>query len=315
MKILFIDSTHQILAEMLTKNGFVCDFGYDYSLQKIYSELPKYQGIVIRSKVQITKEFIDKATQLKFIARVGAGMENIDTEYAKEKNIICFNSPEGNRDAVGEHAIGMLLMLFNNLERANREVKSGKWRREENRGFEIKGKTIGIIGYGNMGKSFAKKLSGFEVNVIAYDKYIRDFSDNFAKEVNLETLFKEADILSLHVPLTEETHYMIDNHFINNFKKDFYIINTARGSVVKTSDLVKNIKTTKIKAAALDVLEYEQTSFEDFFKQKIPADFEYLVKSENVLLSPHIAGWTHESNIKLSTVLVDKIVKKFKINK
>lgn len=312
MNILFLDSTHPILSNKLKANGFICDEGFNLSIDDIYSIIHNYQGIIIRSKIQITKDFIEKAINLKFIGRIGAGMENIDTNYAEEKGIKCFNSPEGNRDAVGEHATGMLLMLLNNLEIANNEVKTGSWKREENRGIEIKGKTIGIIGYGNMGSSFAKKISGFEAKVIAFDKYKINFSDEFATEVSLETLFNETDILSLHVPLTEETKFMVNDKFINNFKKEFFLINTARGSVVKTQDLVRNMKTGKIKAAGLDVLEYEKTSFEDFFKQKMPSDFQYLVDSKNVILSPHIAGWTHESNIKLSEIIANKIIQNFK---
>ncbi len=309
-KILFIDSAHPVLKDELTKLGFKCDYFPGYTRNDYENCIKDYLGIIIRSKIKIDKVMLDKAITLKFIGRVGSGMENIDIEYAKSKGIICLNSPEGNRDAVGEHALGMLLSLINNICKANYEVRNGIWEREGNRGLEIKGKTIGIIGYGNMGSSFAKKLKGFEARVIAYDKYKQGFTDENVQEVSLETLFEETDILSLHIPLTEETTYMIEDEFINKFRKNIYLINTSRGTVIKTDDLVKNLKNKKILGAALDVLEYEDTTFEKLetgnWKQEA---FRYLTKAENVILTPHIAGWTEESKYKLSMVLVDKIKK------
>jgi len=311
MKVLFIDSTQPILKERLEKAGFDCDYLPDLPVEEIIERIDQYEGIIIRSRIKLDKNLLDKAKKLKFIGRVGAGMENIDVGYAKSKGIKCFNSPEGNRDAVGEHALGMLLALFNKLCIANSEVRNGLWRREENRGLEIKGKTVGIIGYGNMGGAFTQRLNGFEANVIAYDKYKSGFGNEFVKEVDLETIFTESDVLSLHVPLSKETEFMVDAGFIDKFKKPFFLINTARGKVVKTSDLVAALKTGKIRGAALDVLEYEQSSFENIHQTKSNPDFEYLVKSEQVILSPHIAGWTQESNIKLATFLTDKIIKDF----
>lgn len=312
LRVLFIDSTHPILIELLTNAGFECVLGTKMSKNEIESIINTFDGVIIRSRITIDKQIIDKATKLKFIGRVGAGLESINVNYAEQKGIRCFNSPEGNRDAVGEHALGMLLCLFNNLIRANYEVKNGMWKREKNRGIEIKGKTVGIIGYGNMGGAFARRLKGFDANVIAYDKYKTNYSDDYAKENTLEELFDKADILSLHVPLTDETKFMVNNEFINKFKKNIYLINTARGMVVKTNDLVDNLDTGKILGAALDVLEYEKTSFEELHKNEMPDTFKKLINNEKVILSPHIAGWTVESNVKLSKFLAEKIIKEFK---
>ncbi len=306
-KILIIDNVHPIIPKSLISEGFTIIDGTNLNRTKIINIVSDFCGLIIRSRIQIDKEIIDAGINLKFIARVGAGMESIDTKYCKIKNIECLNSPEGNRDAVGEQSIGMLLSLLNNLNKSNFEVKNGIWNREENRGHEVGFKTVGIIGYGNMGSAFAKKLSGFGCKVISYDKYKSSYSDQYTKEVNLETIFTDSDIISLHVPLTEETLYMFDKIFIDNCKKNFYIINTARGQVVKTSDLVKGLKSGKILGAALDVLEYEESSFEHTKSLLKIEDFKFLSKSNNVLLSPHIAGWTVESKIKLAQVLVDKI--------
>jgi D-3-phosphoglycerate dehydrogenase len=312
MNVLFVDSTHYRLPEKLSQSGFNCDYKPDITPEDIIKIISKYDGVIIRSKIKIDKMIIEEATKLKFIGRVGAGLENIDVKYATQKGIKCFNSPEGNRDAVGEQALGMLLTLFNNILKADAEVRAGKWIREGNRGLEIKGKTIGIIGYGNMGSAFAQRLKGFEANVIAYDKYKFDYSNEFVTEKGLEELFEQTDILSLHIPLTEETRFMINNEFINRFKKNIYIINTARGKVLKTEDLVKNMISGKVQGVALDVLEYEQISFENLHSDNdLPEPLQYLIKSSNVVLTPHIAGWTHESNIKLSEYLADKIIKEF----
>jgi D-3-phosphoglycerate dehydrogenase len=306
--VLLVDSVHNIIPERLAKYGFKVDSGMDWSRDEIISKLSDYCGIVIRSRINIDKEFIDAGINLKFIARVGAGMESIDIKYCKLKNITCLNSPEGNRDAVGEHAIGMILSLFNKLNKADREVKSGNWNREENRGLELKGKIVGIIGYGNMGSSFAKKLSGFDCKVISYDKYKHDYSDAFTEAVRLEDIFSRADILSLHVPLTEETKYLVNQTFISRFNKPFYLINTARGPVVETQALVEALKSGKILGAGLDVIEYEETSFETTKSMLENEDFKYLSTCENVLMTPHIAGWTNESKIKLAEVLANKII-------
>jgi len=309
--ILFIDTTHPVLPELLAAAGFRCEHFYSQDLEVLKKEIENYEGVIVRSKFLLNKELLSKAIHLKFIGRVGAGMENIDLEYANKRNIICFNAPEGNRDAVGEHALGMLLALNNKLLIADAEVRRGIWKREENRGTEIQGKTIGIIGYGNMGSAFAQRLSGFGAKVLAYDKYKRDFSNSYVKEATMETLFEQADVVSLHVPLTNETRFLVDENWINSFTKNIILVNTSRGKVIKTTALVKGLKSKKIIGACLDVLEYEKLSFENLYKDELPVDFQYLIKSDKVILSPHIAGWTHESNQKLAEVLATKITKQF----
>jgi D-3-phosphoglycerate dehydrogenase len=308
MNILFIDSNHPSLQQLLEAAGHRCDLQYSWTKEEILQHIHQYDGIVIRSRIKITPELIDKASKLKFIARAGAGMENIDVSYAESKGIYCIHGPEGNRDAVAEQALAMLLCLFNNLFRANREVREGKWIREGNRGVELMGKTVGIIGYGNMGSAFAERLKGFGVELLAYDKYKKGFGNAFVQETSLDTIFEKADVLSLHVPLTNETLYMVDDAFINRFKKSIYIINTARGKCLNTADLVKNMKSGKVKGACLDVLEYEMLSFEGLDARALPEAFRYLAESENTVLSPHIAGWTRESNEKIAKVLAEKII-------
>ncbi len=312
MKILFIDSNHPILCETLLNAGHTCDLNYSWTKEDISNNIYQYDGIIIRSKIKITKEIIDKGKNLKFIARAGAGLENIDMAYAKKKGIVCLHAPEGNRDALAEHAIGMLLALFNNLCKANKEVREGKWLREENRGVELKGKTIGIIGYGNMGAAFSNLLRNFGVKVLAYDKYKSNFGDDFIIETSLNQIFENADILSLHTPLTTETQNLINDTFIRSFKKNIYIINTARGKCLNTADLVKNMQSGKVVGACLDVLEYEDLSFEKLEKNNLPAPFQYLINSEKVILSPHIAGWTAESNFKIASILAEKIKEEIK---
>ncbi len=309
-KILIAEPTHQILQENLTNAGFICENKTGLSIDELSSIINNYNGIVIRSKYKIDKDFIDKATNLRFIARAGAGMENITVEYAENQGIICINSPEGNRDSLGEHTLGMLLTLMHKIKIADNEIKKGIWNRQ-NIGTEIQGKTIGIIGYGNMGSAFARRLTGFAANIIAYDKYKSNFSDDFIKEVNLQTLFKETDILSIHVPLTEETHFLINDNFINQFKKNIIIINTARGKVLKTDDLVKNMKSGKVTGACLDVLEYEKTTFEDIFSGQNSPSLQYLINSEKVILTPHIAGSSDTSFRKIAEVLAKKIINNF----
>jgi D-3-phosphoglycerate dehydrogenase len=308
IKILHIDSNHPLLWEQLQQAGFQNEADFTSSKQEVEAKIENYHGIVIRSRFKIDKIFLDKATNLQFIARVGAGLESIDCDYAIAKGIHLIAAPEGNANAVGEHAIGMLLSLFNNLNKANSEVKSGQWKREANRGYELEGKTIGIIGYGNMGKSFAKKLRGFDVTVLCHD-ILPNMGDANAIQVSLSELQERADVLSLHTPWTPETDKMINTDFINQFKKPFWFINTARGNSVVTVDLVEGLKSGKILGAGLDVLEYEKLSFETLFEGEKPAAFEYLLQAENVLLTPHIAGWTFESHEKLAKVIVDKICK------
>ncbi|MEP7168188.1 MAG: NAD(P)-dependent oxidoreductase [Bacteroidota bacterium] len=309
-KILIIDSIHPSFKKIVEEKGFVCEDGTAWNKEEIILKINNYTGVVIRSRFKLDKDFLAHTDNLKFIARAGAGMENIDVHYATSKRIACLNSPEGNRDAVGEHAIGMLLSLFNNLNKAGTEVRKGIWLREENRGVELQGKTVGIIGFGNMGSAFAKKLSGFEVNIIAYDKYIAIDSIKFpfVQQVSMEKIFEETDIISFHIPLTDETKYLVDDDFINRFKKNIYIINTSRGPILNTADLVKNLKTGKVKGACLDVLEYESTSFENFSANDIPELIQYLMNSDKVVLTPHIAGWTFESNDKMAKILAKKVL-------
>ena len=308
IKILHIDSNHPLLWEQLQQAGFQNEADFTSSKQEVEAKIENYHGIVIRSRFKIDKTFLDKATNLQFIARVGAGLESIDCDYATAKGIHLIAAPEGNANAVGEHAIGMLLSLFNNLNKANNEVKSGQWKREANRGHELEGKIIGIIGYGNMGKSFAKKLRGFDVTVLCHD-ILPNIGDANAIQVSLSELQERADVLSLHTPWTPETDKMVNSDFINQFKKPFWFINTARGNSVVTVDLVEGLKSGKILGAGLDVLEYEKLSFETLFEGEKPAAFEYLLQAENVLLTPHIAGWTFESHQKLAQTIVDKICK------
>lgn len=303
MKILFIDIIHPLLKEKLEKLNYNCDTAYKKSKSEIEEIISNYQGIIIRSRFKIDKQFIDKATNLKFIARAGSGMENINTEYAQIKNIKCYNAAEGNRKAVAEHAIGMLLSLFNNLNKADLGVRNQIWEREANRGVELSGKTIGIIGFGNNGSAFAKALKGFNVSILAYDKYL----NNYTHQSDMENIYKKADIVSLHIPLTEETTYLVDDNFINSFEKDFYLINTARGKCVNTISLVKGLNNGKIKGACLDVFECEKTSFENLSKDGLTTEIQYLIDSEKTILSPHIAGWTQESNIKIAKILLGKI--------
>jgi len=308
-KILFIDTTHPALYEQLEEMGYRCDQFPGYNRDDFKRIIPEYTGIIIRSKIKLDRNFLQHAGRCKFIGRVGAGMENIDVDYAESRGIVCLNAPEGNRDAVGEQAVGMLLSLFNNLIRADREVRQGIWLREENRGVELGGKTVGIIGYGNTGGAFARKLKGFGCRVLAYDKYKSGFSDDFVRESTQQDIFKYSDVVSLHVPLTGETLFMADSAFFDKFTKPVYVVNTSRGKVLKTVDLVKKIKSGKVSGACLDVLEYEGLSYENLKPGQLPDDFQQLIKLPNVILSPHIAGWTVESNYKLAKVLADKIRK------
>lgn len=310
MKILHLDQNHPLLIHQLNDAGFVNEEEYISSKSEVEKIISKYDGIVIRSRFKCDQQFIDAATNLKFIARVGAGLESIDIPYAESKGITLISAPEGNRNAVGEHTLGMILSLFNKLNNADKEVRSGLWHREENRGIELDKKTVGIIGYGNMGKAFAKKLRGFDCKVICYD--IKDnVGDKNAMQVSLETFQKEVAIVSLHTPWTPLTNKMVNSEFINKFSKPFWLFNTARGKSVVTADLVSALKNGKILGAGLDVLEFEKSSFESLFTSEIPEALQQLLKMDNVILSPHVAGWTVESKEKLAQVIVDKIRHKF----
>ncbi|QNS41050.1 hydroxyacid dehydrogenase [Chryseobacterium manosquense] len=308
MKILQLDKNHPLITEQLSAKGFEIDDDFSSSYDEVLKKIDAYEGIIIRSRISIDRNFMEHGRNLKFIARVGAGMENIDGEFATKSGISLISSPEGNRDAVAEHVLGMLLILMNRLFIASNEVKNGIWKREENRGDELLGKTFGIIGYGNMGKAVAKRLSGFGVKVIFHD-ILPNLSDEFATQVSLKQLQEEADILSLHLPITPETRYIFNEKMIAGMKKNFYFINTARGENVNTKDLVKAMKSGKIKAVCLDVLEFEKPSFENITEKN--EDLEYLLNSENAIVTPHIAGWTIQSKEKLAQIIVDKILAQF----
>lgn len=305
--ILHIDSNHPLLWNQLEQAGFVNHEDFTSSKAEIEAKIQDYQGIVIRSRFKIDQTFLDKATNLQFIARVGAGLESIDCEYAQSKNIALIAAPEGNRNAVAEHSLGMILSLFNNLNQADAEIRAGHWNRESNRGHELDGKTVGIIGYGNMGKAFAKKLRGFEVDVLCYDIQ-ENVADENAKQVSFAEFQEKVDVLSLHIPWTPETDKMVDAAFINGFAKSLWIINTSRGKNIVTADLADALKSGKVLGAGLDVLEYEKLSFETLFQEATtPEAFQYLLNAKNVILTPHIAGWTFESHERLAQVIVDKI--------
>lgn len=312
MKVVFIDTVHPVLAERLTDAGFICLDVSKNSRSEVEEILVDATGIVIRSRFTMDESFLKHAPNLAFIARSGAGMENIDVNYCESRNIQLFNAPEGNRNAVGEHALGMLLSLMNKLHSADREVRNGLWRREENRGIELDGKTVAIIGYGNNGAAFAKKLRGFDVRVLAFDKYKADFSSEFVEESDMDTIYKEADVVSFHIPQNQETLFLVNDLYLSSFHKPIFLLNLSRGKIVQTSSLVNGLKTGKIYGAGLDVLEYEKTSFESFFENNMPDSFRELLSFENVILSPHVGGWTHESYFLLSNVLADKILNFYK---
>jgi len=303
MNILIVDDIHEVLLQKLSRAAIAYSYQPDMNRAEAEKAIPDFDGLIIRSKFQVDKEFIDLNPNLKMIGRAGAGMDNIDEAYASSKGIKLIPANEGNRDAVGEHMIGMLLSLMNNLNRGDREVRSGEWNREENRGYELKGKTVALIGYGHNGQAMAKKLSGFDVKVIAYDKYKTGFSDLYASEVSMEEVVRRADILSFHIPLTRETRGMVDDEYLFHFRKPIFFLMGARGGIVKIPAVLKKMDEGKIIAAAFDVLPVE----------KFPALaeepwYQDLTQRENVLLSPHVAGWTFESYYKLSEVLADKVI-------
>ncbi|SDI33930.1 D-3-phosphoglycerate dehydrogenase [Chryseobacterium taeanense] len=308
MKILLLDKNHPLITEQLLAKNFILEEDFTSSYDEVCHKIENYDGVIIRSRIPLDKNFLEKAKNLKFIARVGAGMENIDIPVAEKLGIQLINSPEGNRDSVAEHVVGMLLILMNRLFIASQEVKNGIWLREENRGDELLGKTVGLIGYGNMGKATAKRLSGFGCKVIFHD-ILSGLSDEYATQVSLEELKEKAEVLSLHIPLTDESYYLVDGPFISDMKNDFYFVNTARGKNVETKSLVEAIKAGKVKGACLDVLEYEKSSFEKLESEN--EDLKFLLESEKVIVTPHIAGWTVQSKEKLAQVIVDKIIAQF----
>lgn len=301
-KILIVDDLHPAFAQAAEKLGYACTIDTSFTREKTLNVIADYQGLAIRTKFQVDKEMMDAATNLRFIARAGAGMDNIDEEYAIEKGIACINAPEGNSDAVGEHAVGLLLSLMNNFRKADQEIRNGIWDREGNRGYELKGKTVGIIGYGHMGQSFTQKLSGFGVEVIAYDKYKTGFSNRFAREVSMEEIVRLSNVLSFHIPLTAETKGMVDDEYLFHFRKPIFLLNTSRGEIAKVQAILNGLKSGKILGAGLDVLETEK--FPALGEQSW---FNELKNLGKVLLTPHIAGWTFDSYRKISEVLAEKL--------
>lgn len=312
MKVLFLDTVHEILEQRLVQAGWSCTHDYMCSYEALKAKLSEFDGVVIRSRLPLDAGMLEAAPKLKFIARSGSGLENIDLEAAERLGIQVFNSPEGNRDAVGEQAVGMLLMLLNHLKRADAEVREGIWRRAENRGSELSGRTVGIIGYGHMGSAFAEKLRGFGCSILAYDKYkTLHPAGQAVTQVDLATLQRESDVISLHLPLSAETHHFVDDAFIVACAKPFVLINTARGKHVCTESLVRGLDSGAVSGACLDVLEYEKRSFEGLDAASLPEALNRLISNDRVILTPHIAGWTHESYIKLSSVLAEKLTRAF----
>ena len=307
-KVLFLDSVHPVLSQRLSEENYQCIDGFNENIDFIYNEAPEVFGLVVRSRFRLDELFLSRFPALRFIARSGSGLDNIDQLYCKKNNIALFNSPEGNRNAVAEHVLALLLGLMNNIVQANDEINKGFWNRESNRGEELKGKTIGIIGYGHNGKATAEKLVSFGLTILYYDKYSQVPDNKHIKSASLATIFNEADVVSLHLPLTEETHYFADSDFFTAFRKPIYFLNIARGKIVDTSALVTALKSGIVKAAGLDVLEYEETNFERLLNDQHSEHLAFLKQAPNVILTPHIAGWTTESNFLLSDVLADKIL-------
>ncbi len=306
--ILILDETHPVLQDELEGMGYRYMYDPDVTREQLKARMHEFTGIIVRSRINLDKELIDDGHNLRFIGRVGSGLENVDVKFAKSKGVICLNSPEGNRQAVGEHAAGMLLALLHNICVADREVRDGHWRREANRGMELRGKTVGIVGYGNTGSAFASCLSGFGCTLLAYDKYKQGFSNDFVRETDMEEIFREADVLSLHVPLTEETAYLVTQAYLARFRKKIILINTSRGQVVHTADLVTALEEEQILGAALDVLEYEDLATDALGPPSLPENFIKLcAMNRKVVLTPHVAGWTRESKMKLASVLASKI--------
>lgn len=320
-KILLLDSIHPSFVELLTKAGHQIADGTTWSRKETLVQLSDFSGVCLRSRISVDKEFLDAGKGLQFIARAGSGLDGIDLEEAAKRNVACINSPEGNADAVGEHTLGMMLAMMNNMLWADRDIRTRKWNREVYRGIEVKGKTLGLIGYGVMGKTFAMKCAGLGMNILAFDKYKKGFGSHLVKEVSMEEIFSETEIVSFHVPLNEETRFMVDEAFLSNFKKNFYLLNTARGKILRIADLVNALKSGKVLGACLDVLEFEEPSFEKLNENELAQmgsgihPLDYLFQAKNVLLTPHIAGWTHESKVKLATILAEKVIAFCKQNK
>ena len=304
-KCLIIDDLHGCIIPLLEEVGYAVDYRPGLSRLEVLSCIADYEGLIVRSKLAVDQELIGAAPNLRFVGRAGAGLDQLDVDALTARNIAILNAPEGNRDALAEHLVGMLLSLLNHIHRADQQVRAGTWDREGNRGVELMGKTVGLVGYGYMGQAFAQRLSGFGVTVLAYDKYRKDYSDRYATEVTMDGLCERAEVLSFHVPLTEETHHLVDELYLDRFQKDIYLLNSARGKIMTLATLADAIARGKVRGAALDVLESEPPA-------KMPPEqrhyFDKLSQSGRVLFTPHVGGWTHESYEKISRVLAQKIV-------
>ena len=304
-KCLIIDDLHDCIIPLLEEAGYAVDYRPGLSRSEVLTGIADYEGLIVRSKLAVDRELIDAALKLRFVGRAGAGLDQLDVEALTARNIAILNAPEGNRDALAEHLVGMLLSLLNHISRADRQVRAGTWDREGNRGTELMGKTIGLVGYGYMGQAFAQRLSGFGVTVLAYDKYRRDYTDRYATEATMHELHERAEVLSFHVPLTEETHHLVDKSYLDRFQNDIYLLNSARGKIMTLGTLSEAIARGKVRGAALDVLETEPPARMTPDQRRY---FDELAQSDRVLLTPHVGGWTHESYEKISRVLARKII-------
>lgn len=305
--VLLLDQPHPLLEEKLCQIGLEIERDYRSDRAALLGKLHRCAGLVLRSRISIDEKMLRRATSLRFIAREGVGLEHIDLDACARRGIEVLSSPEGSRDTVAEHALGLLLCLMNNLSRADRQIRQGLWQREPNRGVELAGKTVGILGYGNMGSAFAKRLTGFGLQVLAFDKYKTNYGDAFATAASLEELFEKAQVLSIHIPWMPSNQYFVNGDFLARFRNDIFLVNTARGNVLNTADLISCLRSGKVKGAALDVLEYESPSFNKLRMSEMPQAFHYLTEADNVVLSPHIAGWSLESKQKHAEVLAEKI--------
>jgi D-3-phosphoglycerate dehydrogenase / 2-oxoglutarate reductase len=303
-KVLIIDEVHELLINGLVARGVKVNYQPKANRNDLLHLIADFEGLIVRTKTIIDKEVFNKATKLCFIGRAGAGLDNIDTTVAKEQGVAVFNAGEANADAVGEHTLAMMLNLFAKINKADSEVRKGIWDRKGNTGVELRGKIIGVVGFGNTGNAVARKLRGFGVNTLVFDKYLSSYSTAYALEASLEQIFNQADVLTLHVPLTSETNHLVNGNFISKFKKSFWLFNLSRGKVVNTNDLINAIEEGKILGAGLDVLENEQLQT---LNKEEQIEFNYLINSDKVLLSPHVGGWTNESYYKISEVLLKKI--------
>ena len=303
-KVLVTAKTHPYLVEQLENNGYEVIYQPSISYEEVYSAISECEGLIVTTRIRVDKHIIDRAAKLQWIGRLGSGMELIDVAYAESKGIRCVSSPEGNRDAVGEQAVGMLLCLLNNVLKSSLELRNGVWERDGNRGYELNGKTVGIIGYGNTGSTFAHKLQGFDVKILAYDKYKKDFGTAAVKESNMEEIFREADVVSLHLPLTEETRHLGNAAFFASFARPVWLLNTARGKLVDNRDLIAALQSGTLAGACLDVLENEKlATFSEEEKQQLA----WLLKADNVVVTPHIAGYSHQASIKMARIVLEKL--------